>query len=382
MKKHIIKRPKKEKSKIKVVFMVNDYYVNNFKTVYNLLKKDDRFDTKVLAVDFFDLDGSIRNTSANVCNYLENEHIKSIDYNNYDGTYIRLEYLKPDYVFYMTPYDVYFPYWYRSEFVCKYSKVCNICYGSNLIKCEGLYDDMAKNPFFENCTMAFVEAKNDFPFKQEKMREVGCVKLDDYLYYDKRNLTKKGDRIKITWKPRWTLEEIESHFWNYIDTIYKFIKEHKEVDFYIFFHQLFSRKIKEKGYIKKYEEVNQKLMSLDNYYRCSYLNFLDEVWTSDIFISDISSTLAEFSRTGKPILFCNNNKKLRYSPLGEKVFANVYMIKDEKELIKTLNMLLDGDDPMKEKREKNCDSYFYVPNGMTPSEKVVECLLENYMGGN
>lgn len=381
MKKNIMKRSQINK-KIKVVFMVNDYYVNNFITIYKILKNSKLFDVKVLAVDFIEIDGTIKNTSANVRNYLENEHVEAIDYNNYDGTVTRLEYLEPDYVFYMTPYDIYFPYWFRSDFVCKYSKVCNIYYGSNLIKFEGLYDDMAKNHFYDNCSLAFVEAEDNFPFRKEILRGVGCVKLDDYLYYDKKNLTKDNKRIKIAWKPRWTLEEIESHFWDYIDAVYDFIKEHKEVDFYIFFHQLFNRKIKEKGCIEKYEEINQKLMKLDNYYRCSYSNFLDEVWTSDIFISDISSTLAEFSRTGKPIIFCNNNQKLHYSPLGEKVFANVYTIKNEKELIETLNMLLDGNDPKKEKREKDSKNYFYVPEGMTPSEKVIECLIDDFMGGN
>ena len=64
----------------------------------------------------------------------------------------------------------------------------------------------------------------------------------------------------------------------------------------MFYHQLFDRKVKEKGYIKEFNEINSKLMKLDNYYRCSYSDFLDELWCSDIFIADFSSTIVEYSR--------------------------------------------------------------------------------------
>lgn len=246
-----------------------------------------------------------------------------------------------------------------------------------MIKNEGLYESLKNNSFFENAKYVFVETSYNLDFGSyiEKFVPIGYMKLDKYMYYNKV-ATKKNERIKILWKPRWTLD-IDSNFFREIENISKFITSHKEVDFYIYYHPLFNQKIKEKNLEKEFTKIHNTLKTYENYFECEYSTFLEDVLSSDILISDHSSTLVEFAMTGKPMIYTKSNIKL--NDLGNKIISNAYVSTSLNETINYLEELLKGSDPKKEKRER-CKNkyYFYPPGHESVSNYLVNYLLHDY----
>ena len=178
MKKHI---GQKNLRKINVAFLINDYYLNNFITVYNLMMQSDKYDVRVIATDFYE-GNNIKNKSKNIYNFLINNGIKNVIDSRYGDNYLNLEVMGIDYIFYMTPYDMYFPECYSSKRLSKKMKICHIIYGGTIIKWSGLYSYMNTNPFYMNCSFLFVENNVFDHLKKDIINVVGYVKLDDYLY--------------------------------------------------------------------------------------------------------------------------------------------------------------------------------------------------------
>lgn len=360
--------------KIKIAILINDFFFNNYETFYKLLKeKESIFDVKVLAVDGYN--DKNKNSHA-ISRFLKSINIDNIDTNK-NNKLFNLEEYNPDYVFYLVPYDCYFKEEYSSEIVKNYSNVCTISYGASMIKNEGLYESLKNNSFFENAKYVFVETSYnlDFGSHTEKFIPIGYMKLDKYIYYNKMS-SKKNKRTKILWKPRWTLDR-DSNFFREIENISKFIKHHKEVDFYVYYHPLFNQKIKEKNLEKEFTKIHTDLKTYENYFECEYSTFLEDVLSSDILISDHSSTLVEFAMTGKPMIYTKSNIKL--NDLGNKIISNAYVSTSSNETINYLEELLKGNDSKKEKRER-CKNkyYFYPPGHESVSNYLVNYLLHDY----
>ena len=79
-------------------------------------------------------------------------------------------------------------------------------------------------------------------------------------------------------------------------------------------------------------------------------------------------------------MFCES-EAINLNKMGKKIMSNSYKIKNEKELIDCLEDLLKGNDPLKDKREKEAQEYFYTPKNSTPSLEVLKVLIDDYEGG-
>lgn len=344
--------------KIKIAILINDFFFNYYETFYERLKNhSDIFECIVIATEGY----SDKNKNSHaISEYLTSIEVENIDYKKGKKLFSLQEY-KPDYVFYLVPYDCYFPKEYQSSEVSKYAKVCHISYGASMVKNTGLYESLKNNSFYDNASYIFVETNYqlDFGSYTKKFVPIGYMKLDKYFFFKDIKKSERK-RKRIIWKPRWTLES-DSNFWNEIENIYSFIKKHKELDFFIYYHPLFLEKIQEKKEMDKYENINSELKKLSNYFECEYSNFLDIVLDADILISDHSSTLVEFAATGKPIIYCASSVLL--NDLGNAIMSNNYTSKKSDETIKILEDLLNGKDSKKIIREKNKMSYYFFPEG-------------------
>lgn len=348
--------------KINIVWLVNEKFTNNFSSFYKICKeKKSIINLKVIAVPHL---GTI--SSKEISEYLTNNGIENIDcYDEKNNKYFDIKQLKPDYVFYTTPYNIYIPEEYRSNVVNKYSKVCCVSYGARIIKLQGLYKEMGNNSFIDDSYKIFVESKYTMTSNKSKYAIIGYLKLDNYT------CIKDTDRTKIIWKPRWTLEQGDSIFFDYFDTLYNYFNLHENIYFSIYFHPLFYNKVLEKGYKEKYNECIKKINLMKNYIKCSDDEFLSDVLESDILIADHSSTIVEFFTTGKPIIYCQTKVKL--NRLGKKIVKCSYQVKNEKELIKMLDRLLKGHDSKKRIRSVLKGKLFFVP---TKDKKAADNLYE------
>lgn len=109
-------------------------------------------------------------------------------------------------------------------------------------------------------------------------------------------------------------------------------------------------------------------------------DYLNTFYHSDCLITDTSSIVPEYFLTGKPIIYCfrENSRFIfdRHETYGE----GMYWVKTWEELKKTLSMLENGEDPIKEKRQKLIEKYF-EKNG-TAGKKIVDEIVKDAFGRN
>lgn len=86
--------------------------------------------------------------------------------------------------------------------------------------------------------------------------------------------------------------------------------------------------------------------------------YLTTFYSSDCMITDISSIVAEYFLTGKPIIYCH--KKDCFNDFSRKLSEGFYWVRNWQELERTLQMLKSGDDPLKEKRQELIKSEFQI----------------------
>lgn len=368
--------------KINIIWLVNDFYINTFEYVYSECKKSEIFNITIVACPHVGHEDLKTISSTEISKFLTENDIENIDcYNNKTGKILDLKTLNPDYVFYLKPYNYYLPDEYNSKYIKTYSKICSIPYGSIMINYDKNYEIMCKNEFYDDVYKVFNESNLiDGLNYQNKIKTIGYLKLDKYFYYNKKSidLRIKNDNFTVIWKPRWTLESYESHFFEYIEEFIKIVKEYPDIIFKIYFHPLFEYKIDNKNLRENFNNYISKLSFYPNFKRLEGQNFLDEVLNADIFISDHSSTLVEFALTGKPYIFCKSD--ITPNKLGKIIIDNSYIADNRVSFRKNIINLINGKDYKENKRKKNLSDIVYFPkNGISCSQYLLENLIEDYI---
>lgn len=380
----------KKNNVIKIVWIVNDLYTNNFITIYNECQKNKRFEIKVIASPHIGLNKYNNISSNKVFNFLKKNKVDCI--NSFEnGQYIDISTFNPDYIFTTTPYDIYLPEVYKSHNLKKISKLCNVEYGVPIIKYNKLYSDFIKNnSYYSNTYIFFTSTYQEYlkditsPYKIA----IGCLKLDEYLNYGRdpqikynwinSDENKKNNKsLKVIWKPRWTIDKKDSNLMEYINNFYGLILKEKKIALVLLLHPLLESNLKKMGYFEKYKESINKLSLLKNFKIENSSDFLDCVLSSDVLIADHSSTIAEFATTGKPIIYTKTETKL--NKLGEKIIATAYQTSNFSEIELIINDILKGIDPLKIKRETAKNSYFTkTPKGLTIAQFLLRILYDDY----
>lgn len=120
---------------------------------------------------------------------------------------------------------------------------------------------------------------------------------------------------------------------------------------------------------------------------CPYL-FLDEssdmmptFMTADALISDISSLLLEFMPTGKPILYLVPPNPAPLLKSLASFEAGLYKAHNWSEVDAFLNMLIEGEDPLRSQRLLDNEYYMHKMDGQAV-RRIVEAVLDGMMGGD
>ena len=107
--------------------------------------------------------------------------------------------------------------------------------------------------------------------------------------------------------------------------------------------------------------------------------YLTTFYSSDIMITDISSIVAEYFLTGKPIIYCH--KKDCFNDFSRELSKGFYWVRSWDELEKTINMLKSGEDPLYEKRQHIINNVFYI-NPKGAGYTIKELIKEDFCGKN
>ena len=309
--------------------------------------------------------------------------IEGYDYKN--GIWFDLKKLNIDYIFFQTPYNICRPEEYHSKVVSQYAKICYVHYAANMMGNE-IYDESYPFNFIKDVSFFFCQSDYDFELHVAHLKKVktkikrkifitGFPRYDSLEKYKKCDSDlwsrrKENDICRIIWTPRWSTRENNCHFFDYKDKILDYIDSNNEIDFIFRPHpQAFlewnaNGELNEEDAEKyKNEYIKRKNAKID-----SSGEYLHTFYSSDILITDISSIIAEYFLTGKPIIYCH--KTDHFNDFSRKMSQGFYWVSNWEELSKTLDFLKKGIDPLKAKREDIINELF--PN----SEKKACCEIK------
>ena len=248
IKKHI-KRVLHEK--INIVFVCHRPQVwDSLKTVFEACNNDDKFNVTIVAIPNkkqlpgLDLSHEIYETEG-AEEFFKNYPCKVINGYNYETEeWFDLKSLKPDYLFFQTPYNGTRPANYNSSKVCKYTKIGYVHYGMLIFKGE-VQESVYPRDFFKNLSLVFSEneeQKNIIETIKKQIKSklqcflTGCTRFDNIKRYknidcEVWNFPKSEDRKRILWTPRWTTSQNNCHFFDYKDILLDYVEKNKDIDF-------------------------------------------------------------------------------------------------------------------------------------------------------
>lgn len=283
-----------------------------------------------------------------------------------ENTWLDLKTLELEYIFYSRPYDSLLPRCYGSSSVSRYSKICHISYGITLTK-EG--HALLGKDFMSNCYLYFAEFNEvkDYNIQQNrllhwmKLQKTEChgyPMLDHLLKY--KDATSAAWKFslhdfRILWTPRWVIEPPfgGSNFQRYYPLLLEFAKNHPDIDILHRPHPFTFKHFVETGRMTAEEVEAYKIdcCKLPN----SNLDELPEyeatLWNTSVFVTDITSMLVEFLIIGKPVLYCKPDIEFNNEAYFDRMLEGCYIVNNEQELVKRIEDLKKGIDPLCEIRK-------------------------------
>lgn len=311
--------------KIVIVFMMYMPEVwNSFKSIYEYAVSDDRFDAYILAQPRLSTLGCEESEWKNEAYaYLSREYSSVINaYDQKKKEWFDLKELNPDYVIYARPYCPEYYNLYRPEKVREYSKVCFTSYGYDMTN-DKVTSHIYSGDFLRYCSVVFAPSRtiaemleNKYMYEIKKgylkVANLGFARFD--LLQDKNVGTQSNGRVKILWTPRWTseddLDHMKSNFLKFKDKFIAFIDAHTDYELVIRPHPLMFANYIQKGIMSE-QEVQDLLENCSRQERIRFdfeKDYLKEVKTTDLFVSDFTSLLIEFFATGNPVIYCDSTE--------------------------------------------------------------------------
>ncbi|MBQ8797321.1 MAG: CDP-glycerol glycerophosphotransferase family protein [Oscillospiraceae bacterium] len=367
---------------------------HKLKPIYENMLADPRFEPVLICVPSNILDGKLtgENTENDTLAYfLSQGYREALDAMQPDGSWLPLEPMGLDYIFYPRPYDTYMPTPYQSRLVSRYSKICMILYGMNTT--QEVTSTTISRTFFRYVYCYFAE----LPYSREKNISNGWLlhklRLQESVYYgmpgieairEAENASRpawdfaKGG-LRVLWCPRWTtdLSLGGSNFFTYYQVLLEFARENGDYDFLFRPHPLALQHFQQTGEMTAQEAAafTAQCEALSNVSLDKEKEYAATFWGTDVMISDISGMIPEYFVTGKPLIFCASNMVLTPEASTAKIISASYVVHNADQLRGCLKMLKAGIDPLKIKREQLVRE-LYSEALSTPAAKITEHLAK------
>lgn len=290
--------------------------------------------------------------------------------------------LNPDIVIFTTPYKdfppKFFVYHYRDKLTCY------VPYGFSSLNMKGVNYDL----IFHNLVgLHFVEteihkqlsaqyARN----KGENVAVTGYPGTEVFLRsdYTPKNVWKEQSisKKKVIWAPHHTIDsnlELSTFLLN-CDKMVTLAEKYKDsIQFAFKPHQLLKFKLQQLWGTEKTDEYYNKWATMENT-QLEESSYVDYFLTSDAMIHDCGSFTTEYLFVNKPVMYLTHDDKFteRFNPFGTKAFECHYRGGSIEEIEKFLSdVVIAGNDPMKEQRDNFFDQYLKPIDGMMPSERII-----------
>ncbi len=382
----------KEKQKIIVLFFLQSPSVWKYDRLYWLFDKSERFEPVVVITPFNVHLNYDKGEMRNVMNQSEEfakksgyRYFQTFDSERNKWLDIRKT-LNPDIIFYTKPYKDTLPQYHIYHFPDKLN--CYAPYGMMNID---IFRIVYNLPFHNLLWRFFVETEYQAGYSREYQTCGGMntvvsgslgmesLMLPDYKPVDvwKPQPVRKK---RIIWAPHHTVDYLFnfSNFFAYCDFMFELAEKYKD-DIQIAFkpHPVLKFKLINIWGTERTEAYYQRWRDLPNgqleegYYADLFL-------TSDAMIHDCASFTAEYLYTKKPTMFIVKDKDANHwNSFGQKCFDlhyHAYQPSDVEDYIK--NVVVAGNDTMQAARDEFYKEYLYPKDGVLPSQKIVNTILD------
>lgn len=382
----------RRKKKINVVFIASSLAMWRYQNLYEVLCKHSRFNVSIVLLPIRrHAKEQQQNEIVKVKQYFDSLNIKYYVGGEDTSFNIRAE-LQPDVLFYPYPYagshigkDDY--YYFRDRLLCYYPYAFWMSIG------DWSYNELLHNyawKLFYSTELHRKDARKYAENRGRNVEVVGYPNADNFLrkkYIDvwKPQISRKK---RVIWAPHFTISLAgivkQSNFlWmagfmlelaeDYSDNIQFVFKPHPHL-----FDELC--KSEEWGRDKTlhyYEEWTKRENT-----QLETGEFIDLFMTSDAMIHDSGSFCVEYHYTRNPVMYIADNFEQQVAEKGEfgkLAMRQHYVGKCKDDIINFIeNVVLKGDDPMKQGREEFYREYLLPPNGKTVAENTMDVFLKAF----
>ena len=290
--------------------------------------------------------------------------------------------LNPDIVIFTTPYKdfppQYFVYHFRNRLTCY------VPYGFSSLNMKRVNYDL----IFHNLVgLHFVETDIHKQLAAQYARNngenvvvTGYPGTEVFLRkdYTPKNVWKEQpvSKKKVIWAPHHTIDsnlELSTFLLN-CDKMITLAEKYKDnIQFAFKPHQLLRFKLQQLWGTEKTDEYYKKWATMENT-QLEESSYIDYFLTSDAMIHDCGSFTTEYLFVNKPVMYLTHDDKFaeRFNPFGIKAFECHYRGGNMEEIEKFLSdVVLAGNDPMKEQRDNFFDQYLKPIDSMMPSQRII-----------
>ena len=386
----------KNKEIINVCFFLIHESVWKYEELYQLLKKDKRFNPIVLVCPY------VMYGEENMLNDMEKAYnaFKENGYNvikalKDDSTWIDVKKeLKPDLIFFTNPHNLTKPQYYIHNF-----KDCLTCYVPYNFGTSYMIKLFHGELFYNLVWKIFAETDIHKDYSRQvalnKGRNVivtgfpGTDKLLDFNYNSDYAINwKHRNTKKIIWAPHHTIDDDKnfisfSSFLIYHQYMFDLLKQFDEQIEIVFKpHPLLK--------VKLYEHQDWGKEKTDSYYNAwrNHLfgglnegNYIDLFKTSDAMIHDSGSFLIEYLYTEKPVLRTDRDDTIcnRLNSFGKLAYQVHYIATNQLEIELFIeNIVLKGKKDIKEESRKEFKQKYLIPqNGMISSINIYNFIKKS-----
>ncbi len=284
---------------------------------------------------------------------------------------------------------------YQTSVTSIYVKLCFTNYGFPL---NSVLNDICYNQSFYRylyCFYADTDEEREFIQNKIDASNTGTYQRSLYLgypgysYFTSKKNEKSGtwsfskNAFRVVWTPRWTTDENVggSNFFRYKDFLLKFANDNKQIDFVFRPHPLSFGNFINTGQMTV-EEVTRYKNACEsiNVHLDNSKKYADTFWNSSVLISDYSSVIVDYFITENPIIFCRTKNGLvekNATKVFQLILEGCYIANDENDIVKYINWLFSGNDPLKEKRKRLLISVFGENPDLAPN-RILNDLVEDY----
>lgn len=360
--------------------------------VYDLMCRDPRFEPMLICVPSNIKHGQLEGSDLTNDTW---EHFQSHGYPQArnallpDGSWLDLEELALDYIFFPRPYNDLMPGCYHSSLVSRYSRICMVLYAMNISVEDA--DTTLNRDFFRHVSCFFAEC--DFSLKTNRrwswLSHLLGLQHSVYFgmpgvesFYDAQTLPRPAwdfsrGGFRAMWTPRWTTDPAMggSNFFTYYEFLFQFARENPEYEFLFRPHPLTLSHFLETGEMTQtqVDDFLAQCQQIPNISLDKEKGYAATFWGADVLISDTSGLIPEFFVTGKPLIFCASNMYLEPVSSTKRMLQGCYVVYNKEELTACLAQLKQGSDPLAPIRKEIANEMFGGAR-RSPAAAIVEHL--------